>query len=488
MSREDFFKQYGDYEGVTRGSAAGKARDAFNAQRQTAYEDYLKDLIGSSEITIGGGIGGGVVGGGTSQITGTTASPERQARIAETAAATQAGAAGLVPQAAVIPEAEKITEEIPQAVTTMAEPTTAEARAAQPVTPEAIAMGTAVEAKTPEQIQAAQMTASQITDKPDVQAAIGNLSEKSIAGLDEIRQLSGPAVAAQISENIANAAKATNVEGVLSAGAFVPEVTGIDAQVSPTPDAEKQAREAITGESATGEAAQIINTVGYEAAKQRVVKGTAAKGAAATMVAQTANIPQDIAAAIVEDPATVEAQIDTQPVEVQAAVAALPNEALVSSQIETLLGGMEEGEVPVWAKPAVDSVNAMLAQRGMSVSTVGRDALFNSIIQSALPIAQSNAQALQARAAQNLSNQQQANLQQATQEQQLRITNLANRQTAESQTAQLAQQMGVMQSQFRQEAVMATAQQQQQVRLQNLQNQQQAAITNAQIMTGPKFW
>ena len=52
----------------------------------------------------------------------------------------------------------------------------------------------------------------------------------------------------------------------------------------------------------------------------------------------------------------------------------------------------------------------MMAQRGLSASTVGRDALFNAIIQSALPMAQSNAQALQQRAQQNLSNEQQANL------------------------------------------------------------------------------
>ena len=479
MSREDFFKQYGDYEGVTRGSQGAKARDAFNEQRQIAYENYLKSFanLGSNLTSTYTPTSDGSITGTPEQL-----EAERGKRVIQTGRTAEQIAAGQIPTGtlptAQAQEISMVGTEAPTVGLDATQQVTA-TTLAQP-TPEQVAAMQVTEAKTPEQLQAAQMTASQITDKPDVQAAIGNLSEKSIAGLDEIRQLSGPAVAAQISENIANAAKATNVEGLLSAGAFVPEVTGIDAQVSPTPDAERQAREAITGEAATGEAAQIINTVGYEAAKQRVVKGTAAKGAAATMVAQTANIPQDIAAAIVEDPATVEAQIDTQPVEVQAAVAALPNEALVSSQIETLLGGMEEGEVPLWAKPAVDSVNAMLAQRGMSVSTVGRDALFNSIIQSALPIAQSNAQALQARAAQNLSNQQQANLQQATQEQQLRITNLANRQTAESQTAQLAQQMGVMQSQFRQEAVMATAQQQQQVRLQNLQNQQQAAVINAQ--------
>ena len=37
----------------------------------------------------------------------------------------------------------------------------------------------------------------------------------------------------------------------------------------------------------------------------------------------------------------------------------------------------------------------MLAQRGMSASTVGRDSLLNAIIQSAVPLAQSNAQAIQ---------------------------------------------------------------------------------------------
>ena len=194
----------------------------------------------------------------------------------------------------------------------------------------------------------------------------------------------------------------------------------------------------------------FLETVGYEAAQQRIVTGTAAQGAAATMIAQTADIPPEIAAAIVEDPAAMTAQIADEDVSVQAAVAALPTEALVSSQIESLLGGMEDGNVPLWAKPAVDAVNAGMASRGLEVSTVGRDALFNAIIQSALPIANNNAQALQQRASQNLSNQQQANLQEATQEQQLRMQNLANRQDAASQTAQMAQQMGVLQSQFKQ--------------------------------------
>ena len=70
-------------------------------------------------------------------------------------------------------------------------------------------------------------------------------------------------------------------------------------------------------------------------------------------------------------------------------IAGLPEEALVSTQLNGLLEGMENGEIPPWANPAVTQVEQMLAARGLSASSVGRDNLFNAIIQSALPIAQS---------------------------------------------------------------------------------------------------
>ena len=262
--------------------------------------------------------------------------------------------------------------------------------------------------------------------------------------------------------------------------AFVDPQTGEVAQITKTREEEARNREAITGKAATGDEAKIIDTVGYEAAQRRPVKGTAAKGAAADMIAEVGDLPKEITSAIVEDPASVEAAIDDQPVEVRAAVAALPTEALVSSQMETLLGGLEDGETPAWARPAVAQVEQLMAARGLSASTVGRDALFNAIIQSAMPIAQNNATALQQRAAQNLTNQQQANMQQATQDMQRRMANLSNRQTAASQTAANAQQMATMQSQFRQQAILQGAGSDQQVLIQNLQNRQQAAMVSAQ--------
>jgi len=329
---------------------------------------------------------------------------------------------------------------------------------------------------------AAQMDAVKAGAIGDIQAAQGQLSEGAQASAaradfdeaNKVQTASRDTVAEQ-------AAQAGDVAFTQDPNSLVAAVTGTTAQVTQTTEAERQTREAITGEAAPdGTEAAINQTLGYEAAQRNAVRGTARTGAAASMVAEVGNLPPEITAAVVEDPATVTAQLDEQPVEVRAAVAALPTEALVSSQMETLLGGLETGEIPAWAKPAVSNVEQMLAQRGLSVSTVGRDALFNSIIQSAIPLAQSNAQALQSRAAQNLSNQQQANLAQATQDMQRRMANLANRQTAASQTAANAQQLSVLQSQFRQQAVLTTAEQQQQTRTQNLQNRQQAAVLNVQ--------
>ena len=346
-------------------------------------------------------------------------------------------------------------------------------------TMEAAAQGTVTEAVAPADLEAATYEASMAGDLADTEAAQGEVSNIAQA---EGATLTERARAADRDTGQEQAAKQDSARMLRAqSAAYVPAVTGEAADVNATPEAEAAQREAILGIKATDRTAtQIINTVGFEAAQRRTVTGTAAKGTAARMLEVVGELPPAITAAIVEDPATVTAQIDSEPVEVRAAIAALPTEALVSSQMESLLGGMEDGEVPMWARPAVQSVNDMLVRRGMSASSVGRDALFNSIIQSAMPMAQSNAQALQATAAQNLSNQQQANMSQATLDMQRRMANLSNEQASESQTAQMAQQMSAMQSQFRQDAVMTTAQLQQQTRTQNLANRQQAAQTDAQ--------
>ena len=200
-----------------------------------------------------------------------------------------------------------------------------------------------------EKIKARTYEAFESEQAPKVKKVIGTLSEESKAKLIDEVSLTSPAEAQQIVDSVAKAAQAVDVEGVLSSGAFAKKVTGLKVQVNETPDAEKQEREVILGKPAQGIEAKIVDTIGYEAYTQRRVKGQAAKSAAADMIVQTSDMPPEIAAAIVEDPATVDAQLDEQPVEVKAAIAALPTEALVSSQMESLLSGMEDGNIPACA-------------------------------------------------------------------------------------------------------------------------------------------
>ena len=65
--------------------------------------------------------------------------------------------------------------------------------------------------------------------------------------------------------------------------------------------------------------------------------------------------------------------------------------ASMSEKLNGLLEGMEEGNIPLWARPAVTKVEQSLSGRGISASSIGRDSLFNAIIQAAMPIAQQDA-------------------------------------------------------------------------------------------------
>ena len=176
---------------------------------------------------------------------------ERRDRNIETGRQATEIAAGNIPEGTIpTAEVEDISMEGTTASTVqMGETTKASATTLDRPEDEKVATMDATTGKTPEQIQAAQMTAAKITDSPDVQAALGELSDESLAKVEEIRTLSGPAVAAQISQQITDSAKAQKenrpVEDIISAGAFVPEVVGVGAQVSESPEAEKQTREAI---------------------------------------------------------------------------------------------------------------------------------------------------------------------------------------------------------------------------------------------------
>ena len=94
------------------------------------------------------------------------------------------------------------------------------------------------------------------------------------------------------------------------------------------------------------------------------------------------------------DTSTYEAALAQSAAQAEASLGNLPPEALVRFQMDELLQGIENGEIPVWAQPAVDAVEGQLASRGLSRSSVGQAALSNAIINAAFPIAQAQAGAI----------------------------------------------------------------------------------------------
>lgn len=118
-------------------------------------------------------------------------------------------------------------------------------------------------------------------------------------------------------------------------------------------------------------------------------------GAIGDLDAQTAEVPDPVSAtedvnvtnfeATLIDPSSLTKAIDE--VEKLDPMKA----ASMAEHLDELLEGMEEGNVPLWARPAVTKVEQMLAARGLGASSIGRDSLFNAIIQAAMPIAQQDA-------------------------------------------------------------------------------------------------
>ena len=209
-------------------------------------------------------------------------------------------------------------------------------------------------------------------------------------------------------------------------------------------------------------------------------KAQAAKNAGTTLARVTrakkqlrnAGLSEDDISELGSDPEALEDRLTDFTEEQRGVIEGLPEEALVSNQLDSLLQGIEEGEIPIWAKPAVDSVEAILAQRGLSASTVGRDALLNTIIQSALPLAQSNAQAIQ-----------QAVSQQRGIEAQALEANAQREQQASLQNAQNVFGLNMAQFNADQQRELSNSKFFQTISLANADNTQKSAVQNAVLMS-----
>lgn len=395
----------------------GRVDDEFRDGR--GYEDDYGDGVGGGQTPPGDGTADQ---GTTPPVTPPTETPVTSREKAE------AASRGEVPQAAVIPEAEKVTEEITQEVTPMTAPTTATAQVAQPVTPETVTTGEVKEAPTPETITAAEITKDELDIVPEetkVEAAAGEIADEAIAkaaGVEKVAPIEGATI------DIPEGALTERVVGTLSEGAKAVAAMNAGTSLSRITRAKKQLSKAGLSDA-------DIEEIG-------------------------------------NDPEALEDRLADFSEEERGIIEGLPQEALVSTQMNKLLEGIEEGEIPLWARPAVASVEQMLAQRGMSASTVGRDALLNAIIQSAMPIAQSNAQAIQSSVAQQKdieAREAEANTQRR---QQTALTNAQNVFNMDMAQFNSDQQVALSNSRFLQTVGLTEA-----------SNEQQAAIQDALLMS-----
>jgi len=263
---------------------------------------------------------------------------------------------------AVIPDAEKVGGIDPRtgqpvvkdmATTTMTDLTPeqkAQASVATAPTAETVTAGTvAPDVQAPADVETATMEAAQVTETPIIDAQTGEVSSQAIAQMQDA--------------SLTLSAEGINVDQQKAADALVQAATGT---LSP---------------EAKAEAAKVAGTN-----LPRVLR--------AKKQLRRAGLSEDQINLIGNDPEVLEDELMDYSEEERGMIAGLPEEALISTQLNSLLEGMESGEIPVFARPAVTAVNEMLMARGLDASTVGRDALFNAIIQSAMPLAQSNAQSI----------------------------------------------------------------------------------------------
>ena len=353
---------------------------------------------------------------------------ERGKRIIRTGQTAEKIAAGEIPEG-MVPKQELVKvakgEEYLDEAVQMGELTPIEAEKVKNVTPEEVAQMEATQAEKPAVIEAAKMQAAKVTESPEVQAAQG-----------EVRQ-----------ESLAKAAKVDRVAPIEGADVEIPEGA---------------LAERVVGTISEGAKATAAINAGTSLARiTRAKKQLSRAGLTDEQIAEIGN-----------DPEALEDRLADFSEEERGLIAGLPEEALVSTQMNGLLEGIENGEIPPWAAPAVAQVEQMLAARGMSASTVGRDNLFNAIIQSALPIAQSNAQAIQSSVSQQRSIEASVNEANAQRAQQTALTNANN-----------VFQMDMAQFSADQQTALSNSKFLQTVGLTEASNDQQAAVQNALLMS-----
>jgi hypothetical protein len=187
--------------------------------------------------------------------------------------------------------------------------------------------------------------------------------------------------------------------------------------------------------------------------------------------------------------------------QIQAAQTTPTQAAMVQGQLDSLMQQFVGGNTPAWAAGAIRNANAAMSARGLGASSLAGQAIVQAAMESALPIAQADAQIQAQFEGQNLSNRQQIAMLSAQQrakfmgqefdqafqsrvQNSARIGDIANMNFTAEQQVQLENSratntMNLNNLSNSQAMVMAEASALAQLDTQNLNNRQQSAVQNA---------
>ena len=188
--------------------------------------------------------------------------------------------------------------------------------------------------------------------------------------------------------------------------------------------------------------------------------------------------------------------------QIQAATATPTTQATVQGQLASLTDNFDASNPPSWAAGALRGIQAQMAARGLGASSIAGQAMVQGALESALPIAQADAQVIASFEAQNLTNRQQRAMLAAQQratfigqefdqafqsrvQNSARIGDIANMNfTAEQNIAmensRAVNTMNLANLNNRQAMVTAEASAVANLDMSNLNNRQQASVQNAQ--------
>ena len=354
---------------------------------------------------------------------------ERAKRMTQTGRTAEDIAAGTIPEG-ILPEQELVSvkegEEYDVEIIELAKRKGVSPEYVKEVGPETVQqMENISTIKTPEPVTASKINEKTVAEEVEVNVARGEVRDEALA-------------------------KAVGVEKIAT-------VEGVEVEVEPGALANRVV--GVLSEEAKSTAAQVAGT-----SLPRITR--------AKKQLRNAGLSEEDIAELGSDPEALEARLTDFTEEQRGVIEGLPEEALVSNQLDSLLSGMENGEIPAWARPAVSQVEQMLAKRGMSASTVGRDSLFNAIIQSAVPLAQSNAKAIQ-----------QSVGQQKSIEAQVEIQNAQLRQQTALKNADKVFSLNMAQFNADQQTELSNSKYMQTVSITNANNKQKAVLQNAVLMS-----